>query len=116
MGRSVITAVALLAVATACSSSTSPGSSGGRSTSITVGNDFYSITPDTVASGAQITWTWATPSNGHSVNWDSGPTALPANSATMTSGTYNATLTVAGTYHYHCIVHGAAMSGTIVIE
>lgn len=106
--------VAALAVG-GCKSSTSP-STGGRSTSITVGNDFYSITPDTVASGAQITWTWATPSNGHTVNWDSGPTALPANSATMTSGTYTATLTVAGTYHYHCAIHGAAMSGTIVIE
>lgn len=116
MRRSVITVLALLAVVTACNSSTAPGSTGGRSTSITVGNDFYSLAPDTVASGAQITWTWATPSHGHTVNWDSGPAALPANSATMTSGTYNATLTVAGTYHYHCAIHGAAMSGVIVIQ
>ena len=116
MRRSAITALVVLALVAACNSSTSPGSSGGRSTSITVGNDFYSITPDTVASGAQITWTWATPSNGHTVNWDSGPTSLPANSPTMTSGTYNATLTVAGTYHYHCAIHGAAMSGVIVIQ
>jgi len=116
MRRSVITALAVLALVAACNSSTSPGSTGGRSTSITVGNNFYSITPDTVASGAQITWTWATPSAGHTVNWDSGPTSLPANSAIMTSGTYNATLTVAGTYHYHCAIHGAAMSGVIVIQ
>jgi plastocyanin len=117
MRLSIAVAVMAALTFTGCKSSTSPGSSsGGRSTSITVGNDFYSISPDTVASGAQITWTWATPSNGHSVNWDSGPTTLPANSATMTSGSYNATLTVAGTYHYHCIVHGAAMSGVIVIQ
>ncbi|HWZ28262.1 MAG TPA: hypothetical protein VNX15_06865 [Gemmatimonadales bacterium] len=116
MRRSVITALAILAVVTACNSSTSPGSTGGRSTSITVGNNFYSITPDTVASGVLITWTWATPSNGHTVNWDSGPTTLPANSSVMTSGSYTATLTVAGTYHYHCAIHGAAMSGVLVIQ
>lgn len=108
----VLTAITLAA----CSSSTSPGGTGGRSTSILVGNDYYSLVPDTVASGAQITWTWATPSNGHTVNWDSGPGTLPANSATMTSGTYNATLTTPGTYHYHCLVHGAAMSGIIVVQ
>lgn len=116
MRSSFIAALAAVLVLAGCSSSTAPGSTGGRSTSITVGNDFYSVTPDTVASGAMITWTWATPSNGHTVSWDSGPTTLPANSATMTSGTYNATLTTAGTYHYHCAVHGAAMSGVIVVE
>jgi plastocyanin len=90
--------------------------SGGRSASITVGNNFYSITPDTVASGTPITWTWSTPSNGHTVNWDSGPGTLPANSGTKTSGTYSTTLTTAGTYHYHCAIHGAAMSGVLVIQ
>jgi len=110
-----VVAAALL-IAAACSNSSTSPSTGGRSTRITVGNDFYSITPDTVASGAQITWTWSTPSNGHTVNWDSGPTTLPANSAVMTSGTYTATLTVAGTYHYHCAIHGAAMSGVLVIQ
>ncbi|HWH02471.1 MAG TPA: plastocyanin/azurin family copper-binding protein [Gemmatimonadales bacterium] len=112
----LIAAVAASLTAAGCSSSTSPGGTGGRSTSILVGNDFYSLVPDTVASGAQITWTWATPSNGHTVNWDSGPETLPANSATMTSGTYTATLNTAGTYHYHCLIHGAAMSGVIVVQ
>jgi len=117
MRRTTFLAVFVSLAFTACSSSTSPGSSGGRSTAITVGNDFYSISPDTVGSGATITWTWATPSNGHTVNWDSGPGALPPNSgATQTSGTYVATLTTAGTYHYHCAVHGAAMSGVIVVQ
>ena len=113
----LIAAVAASLTAAGCSSaSTSPGGTGGRSTSILVGNDFYSLVPDTVASGAQITWTWATPSNGHTVSWDSGPGTLPANSATMTSGTYNATLTTPGTYHYHCLIHGAAMSGVVVVQ
>lgn len=117
--RLLASVAALAALVTAgCNNSMSSGGAGGRSTAITVGNDFYSITPDTVASGAQITWTWATPSNGHTVSWDSGPagSTLPAGSATMTSGTYNATLTTVGTYHYHCLIHGAVMSGVIVIQ
>ncbi|HEX4560582.1 MAG TPA: plastocyanin/azurin family copper-binding protein [Gemmatimonadales bacterium] len=112
----MILAVAAALTFAACSSSTGPGGTGGRSTSVTVSNDFYSITPDTVASGAQITWTWTNASNSHSVNWDSGPEALPANSAVMTTGTYHATLTTAGTYRYHCVIHGSAMSGVIVIQ
>lgn len=108
--------LAAVALAGCSNYSTSSGGTGGRSTSILVGNDYYSLVPDTVASGAQITWTWATPSNGHTVNWDSGPGSLPANSATMMSGSYQATLTTPGTYHYHCAVHGAAMSGIVVIQ
>lgn len=111
------------AALTACGSSLygpvmSPGGGGGggHSTTITVGNDFFSPTPDTVTAGSLITWTWATPSNGHSVTWDSGPDSLPSNSGVMTSGSYSATLNTAGTWRYHCSVHGAAMSGVIVVQ
>jgi plastocyanin len=33
----------------------------------------------------------------------------------MSSGTFPVALSQ-GTYHYHCTVHGAAMSGTIVVQ
>ena len=115
MRLSNIAAVAAMLVIAGCNSSTSP-STGGRSLDISVGNNFYSLTPDTIASGATITWTWGASSNSHTVNWDSGPGTLPANSATMTSGTYTAMLSTPGTYHYHCLVHGAAMSGVIVVQ
>lgn len=68
---------------------------------ITVGNNFYSPTPNTVSVFQQFTWVWALPSNGHTVNWDSGPSGatLPANSgAPQTSGTYTVRLTTVGTY------------------
>ena len=103
-----------VAFVAACKSSTSP-SGGGHSTTISVENNFFSPTPDTVPVG-QVTFTWATPSNGHNVTWDQAPGTLPANSATMGSGTYSATLQ-AGTYRYHCSIHVAqGMSGTIVVQ
>ena len=101
----------------ACSSSTSlGGGGGGHSTTITVGNDFFSPTPDTVPAG-QVTFTWATPSNGHNVTWDTGPGGLlPLNSSTMASGTYTAGLQP-GTYTYHCTIHVAqGMRGTVVVQ
>ncbi len=34
----------------------------------------------------------------------------------MTSGTYSFTFTTAGTYTYDCAVHGASMTGTVVVR
>jgi len=100
------------AVLAACTSDPS-GPSGGHSTTITVSNNFFNPTPDTVAAGG-VTFSWSNASNTHNVTWDSGPSS-PANSSTMTSGTFPVTL-VQGTYHYHCSIHGAPMSGTIVVQ
>lgn len=97
----------------ACSDSTGNGNTGGRSTTITVSNNRFSPTPDTVSAGT-VTFSWATPSNGHNVIWDSGPGTLPANSGTMTSGTFPVTVQT-GTYTYHCSLH-AGMNGRIVVE
>lgn len=86
---------------------------GGRSTTITVNNNFFDPTPDTVAPG-QILFSWSTPSNGHNVSWLTGPGTLPLNSSTQTSGTHQVTLT-AGIYTYHCTVH-SGMNGKIVVQ
>jgi len=103
--------VVAVGVLTACSSDST--GSGGNSTNITVGNNFFSPTPNTVPAG-QVTFTWATPSNGHNVTWQTGPAPLPAPSGTKTSGTYQATLQ-AGTYTYHCTLH-SGMNGTITAQ
>jgi len=89
------------------------GGTGGHLTTITVSNNRYTPTPDTVPAGT-VTFSWSNASNTHNVTWDSGPTT-PANSSTMSAGTFPVTL-AQGTYHYHCTIHGAIMSGTIVVQ
>ena len=110
-GMAVAVAISIAAVA-ACSNSTG-SSTGGHTTSLTVSNNSFNPTPDTVPAG-QVTFTWTSASNSHNVTWLTGPAALPANSSTMTTGTYQPTLQ-AGTYTYHCTIH-AGMNGTIVVH
>lgn len=123
MRKRTILVIAVYATLMSCSSNSPTygggggGSTGGHTTSLSVKNNLFSPTPDTVSAGT-VTFTWSTPSNGHSVVWDSGPPTLPTNTSVMSSGTYSPTLAV-GTYQYHCSVHGGpgtGMHGTIVVQ
>lgn len=104
----VVIGIAFLA---ACKDSTGSGG-GGHSTTITVSNNFFNPTPDTVPAG-QVTFNWTNASNVHNVTWLTGPTT-PANAGNMTTGTFPVTLSQ-GTYTYHCTNHGG-MNGTIVVQ
>jgi len=116
-------------LACACSGSTSPysgpaggsagsggyggsGAGGGSANAVTVSNNFYSPVSTTVAVGTTVTWTWSSAGTAHTVTMDTGSVS----SGTQSSGTYTLTFTVAGTYNYHCAVHGAGMYGTIVVN
>jgi plastocyanin len=71
----------------------------------------------TIASGGTVLFTWA--GGPHGVKWLTVPVGatLPANSATVSSGTYSSpVLTTTGTYTYECTVHGSAMSGSIIVQ
>ena len=101
-----------------------------RNTPVTPGTNTVSVTNNsfgpaslTIAPGASVTWAWNSCSGGdgygngetcvdHSVVWDDGAPSSPLQS----SGTYSRTFAAAGTYPYHCAVHGAAMSGTVVVQ
>jgi len=84
---------------------------------VTVGPGIaFSPTSVTIQAGGTVTFTWASGSITHGVNWLTAPTALPANSATQSSGTYTTPALSAGTYTYDCTVHGVAMSGTIIVQ
>jgi len=115
----------LLAAAIACSGSDDPptGNNGGgggnnnlctsTATSIAVANNSFFPACVTVSAGSQITWTWGnTGGITHNVTFPAGG----PNSPTQAAGTFSRTFATAGTYNYNCTVHGAAMSGRIVVE
>lgn len=129
---------AMLAVLAGCSSSaTSPsgdggptgGSTGGTPAPVTaavsIGNNEFrsahnnsaNAAVDTVATGGTVTWTWTnTGSVPHSVQ--SLGSTIFRNSTVQTGNgsTYSVVFNKPGTYQYDCAVHGAAMTGTIVVR
>lgn len=94
---------------------------------VAVQNNSFTPTDVTVAAGSTVTWKWDTCTNGydpygngtqtcvdHSIVWEG--TNAAAASPTQSSGTYQRTFATAGTYSYHCAVHGAAMAGKVVVQ
>jgi plastocyanin len=88
---------------------------------IAVGNggNIFSPKVDTVGVGGTVTWNWA--GSGHSVISD-GPPSFTSHTPLENAGFSYGPLTfnTAGTYAYHCSVHGnssgGGMAGTIVVR
>lgn len=121
-----IMTAALFALA-ACGSVTSYGGGGGGGSSgqIVVGNILFrsarngtqNPAVDTVAVGSTVTWTWtATGTVSHSVQSEGTPNFASSAIQSGDGKTYSVTFGTAGTYQYDCVVHGAAMRGTIVVQ
>jgi plastocyanin len=126
-------AAALVALA-ACGGPTSPyggggvtgggGGGGGPVGHVTVGNIFFrsahngtqNPAVDTVAAGSTVTWSWNA-AGSHSIQ-STGTPAIFRNSVVMSgaSDSYSVTLNNPGTYTYQCGVHGASMTGRIVVQ
>lgn len=122
-------AIATIIAAAACGSSTSYGSPpppppgpppppppGGHSTTITLTNNAFSPSEDTISAGT-ITFQWAASvgSTLHNVTWLTAPGTKPPNSGDMSAnGSYQATL-AAGDYTYHC-THHPGMEGGIHVN
>src|SRR5512135_3871872 len=105
------------------------GNTGGTPASgdvaVIVGNNFMksghngSVNPavDTVAIGASVTWTWSNTGNvPHGIQSLGSPLFRNGTVLTGNGSTYRVTFNTAGTYQYDCVVHGAMMSGTIVVQ
>jgi plastocyanin len=113
-GRMVLASLASLA-ALACGGGGSDsglpsGNNGGGD--ITVGNNFFNPASFSAATNTTVTWTWSSNGVEHNVTFDDG-----AHSDTQGSGQYQRTFTTAGSYPYHCTIHGAKlMSGTITVS
>jgi plastocyanin len=113
-GRSLLAGLCVLA-AVGCGGGssgmpTSPTSGGGNA--VTVGNNFFSPADISVTTGSTVTWTWAQGAVSHNVTFDDGS----GNSPTQNSGTFQRTFGTAGTFAYHCTIHGATvMHGTVTV-
>ncbi|HYT63283.1 MAG TPA: hypothetical protein VEL50_05250 [Gemmatimonadales bacterium] len=111
----VVATALMLGLTQACSEySTGSGGNGGHGNNISVSNNSFHPTPDTVTAADTVVFTWVNASNSHNVTWLTGPGTLPTNSSTMTTGAYKAKL-AAGTYTFHCTIH-SGMNGTIVAQ
>jgi plastocyanin len=91
---------------------------------VTVANNSFSPADLSVAPGTTVTWTWNTCSGGdgygggvqtcvsHNIVFDADATT----SGIQSQGSYQRQFSAAGTYAYHCSIHGAAMSGKVVVQ
>src|SRR5437016_13013348 len=116
-----VAAIAALAVTAACGNSTGYGGNppppppppppGGHSTTITVANNSFSPTPDTIPAG-NITFHWSAGAITHNVTWETGPGTLPGASGNRADGSPDyVTALVAGDYTYRCTIHPTIMNG-----
>jgi len=123
MPRSRWLTIAAITAAAACSNSSTgyggnpppppppPPPPGGHSTTITVANNSFSPTPDTIPAGS-ITFHWSAGAITHNVTWLTGPSS-PTGSGDRADGSADyVTALVAGDYTYHCTHHGG-MNGAI---
>lgn len=94
---------------------------------VLVQNNSFNPRALTVSAGTTVKWTWATCTGGggdpygggggqtcveHSLTWD----AVGTPAVSQSEGTYQRTFATAGTYAYHCAIHGSAMTGTVVVQ
>lgn len=124
MRRAAWIVAATLSSLAACGGVTSPGGGGGPVGDVTVGNIFFrsvrngSQNPavDTIAAGDSVTWVWNA-AGSHSIQ-STGVPDIFRNSVVMSGAndTYTVTFRTPGTYSYQCAVHGAAMTGRIVVQ
>jgi len=125
--------IALVLISAACGGGSSGGSystspnnpsppatnNPSTSSAITVTNNAFTPSATTVPRNTTVRWTWNTCSSdiygqvctAHNVTFDDG-----IFSSTQDQGTYSRTFAAPGTYTYHCVVHGTAMSGSITVQ
>jgi plastocyanin len=118
-------------LAMGCGGGSATGTDGGNppppppppANTVEVTNNAFTPGDLTVATGTTVTWSWNACSGGdgygngqtcvtHSVVLDDGS----GSSSSQSTGSFSHQFTAAGTYAYHCAIHGAAMSGKIVVK
>jgi plastocyanin len=114
--RLLAAAVVIMAVVAACGSSGASQGQQAAANAVTISDDAFNPTGNTVTAGTTVTWT-TTGSHGHTVTADDGSFDSDSNGsgATLATGsTFTHTFAAAGTFAYHCKVH-SSMHGTVTV-
>src|SRR5262245_2308077 len=82
----------------------------GASMNVTVRDNVFDPSSNSVALGGTVTWTWAQSATDHNVTFDDGP-----KSETQSRGTFSRMFTTTGTFPYHCTVH-PGMTGSVTVK
>jgi plastocyanin len=90
---------------------------------VSVGLSSFAPNNISVAAGTTVTWTWdscgsdpygyGTACVTHDISFDDGSGLT---SGAQSQGSFARTFNTAGTFKYHCSIHGAAMSGQVVVN
>ena len=99
-----------------------PTSPGVATNSVTLTDATFDPTNIVVNVGATVTWQWNSCSDSyggystcvtHQIAFDDGSGIM---SSMQSAGTFTRVFNTAGTYKYHCTVHGAPMSGQVTVQ
>jgi plastocyanin len=104
--RGSILLAALLAAAACSGDDGGDGGSGPPEGDIIVENNDFDPSSLEVAQGTGVVWAWSSGGVTHNVTFDDG-----VQSGNRSNGTYTRTFAAAGTFPYHCTIHGSATSG-----
>jgi plastocyanin len=105
-----------------------PGPTGGgnppaSTNQVALGESSFQPANITVTKGTTVTWSWPTCDDPggygygygscvtHNILFDDGTT-----SGSQSTGAFTRTFATAGTYNYHCTIHGPAMSGQVIVQ
>lgn len=103
---------------------TNPGGGNSSPNTVTLTASEFQPSTITVATGTTVTWNWNSCDDtggyggystcvSHNILFDDGSNI---SSGAQSSGTFSRTFATAGTYKYHCTIHGSAMSGQVVVQ
>jgi plastocyanin len=116
-----IVIVALALLAQSCKNSKNPTSPGGGGTPAdktinilgVLGTGSYSGNPDTVTVGQTVAW-----HNSDSMTHTATADGATFNTGNLSAGVTSAAITMgtAGSFPYHCAIHGTSMTGTLVVK
>ena len=102
----------LALVGTGCSGTEPTGTRPAQPLTVVISDNAYAPSSVVAAVGSQVTWQWQGALQ-HSVIFDNTDPGSPLQAV----GTFSRTFTTAGSFTYHCEIHGATgMTGVVTVR